>query len=264
MSSPPNDENQATHLRESSDSSVGNDKHLAVILPAYNEAKNIARVVKGVRAVQIPGVKISVVVIDDGSIDDTATLARDAGAQVLVHPRNRGVGAGFRTGLDWALEHGADLLLHMDSDGQVLAEEIPLLVDPVLHGLADVALGCRFLRGRPENLAMWKATALRGMAQLVGLVTGYRLHDLSCGFRCMNRRIMQEIRPTFDYDYIQETLIQALAHRARIVEIPVTVLYEVEPQRVAMSSRVWTYGRRFMALTGYSLLQFYRQRLFPG
>lgn len=237
------------------------DKLLLVILPAFNESRNIARVVAGVREVQIPGVRITAVVVDDGSADNTAALAEAAGAVVLSHPHNRGVGAGFRTGLDYALSRNADLLVHMDSDGQVLPAEIPLLVSPVLSGEADLALGCRFLGTRPDNLDAWKAMALQSMAQVVGLLTGYRLHDLSCGFRCMNRRMMESIRPTFDYDYIQETLIQALAHHARVVEIPVTVLYEKEPARKGMSGRVLRYGQRFMALTGYSLLQFYRKRL---
>jgi hypothetical protein len=99
------------------------------------------------------------------------------------------------------------------------------------------------------------------MARTIGVLTGTTLSDLSCGFRCMNRRILEAVRPTFDYDYIQETLIQALAARARIAEVPVTVLYEEEPaaQR-GMSRQTLRYGRRFMLLTAYSMAQFYAAR----
>jgi len=234
---------------------------LWVLLPAFNEAANIADVVRRVLAVRIEGVTIQPLVVDDGSRDDTAELARAAGAMVLVHPRNRGVGAGFRTGRDHALAAGADYLIHMDSDGQVLPEEIPQVFAPVGRGDADLALGSRFLAGaRPDNLDAWKAWGLHALARTVGVATGYHLSDLSCGFRCMNRRILEAVRPTFDYDYIQETLIQALAASARIVEVPVTVHYEKNPVRKGMSGRTLRYTRRFLGLTAYSMASFYRAR----
>jgi glycosyltransferase involved in cell wall biosynthesis len=241
-------------------------RSLWVVLPAHNEAAHIGDVVAGVRAVRIAGVDVTALVVDDGSADGTAEIARAAGAEVISHARNRGVGAAFRTGRDRALEAGADLLLHMDSDGQILAREIPLVVEPVLAGRADLALGSRFVDGgRPEHLARWKALGLTSIARGIGLLTGYRLTDVSCGFRCMNRRVMEAVRPTFDYDYIQETLIQALAVGARVVEVPVTVLYDEEPPsaggKQAMSARTFRYGRRFLALTAYGLAGFYRRRL---
>lgn len=234
---------------------------LWVLLPAYNEAANIADVVRRVRTVHIPGVEITPLVVDDGSKDQTAELARQAGAVVVSHPKNRGVGAGFRTGRDYALEHGADFLLHMDSDGQVPPEEIPLLYAPVAAGEADIALGSRFLEGaRPENMDGWKAWGLHTMARTVGVATGYRLSDLSCGFRCMNRRVLEAVRPTFDYDYIQETLIQALAIGARVVDVPVTIAYEKEPVRKGMSGATLRYTRRFFGLTAWSMANFYVTR----
>lgn len=234
---------------------------LWVLLPAYNEAANIADVVQRVLAVRIPGVDITALVVDDGSKDATAELARAAGAVVVSHPKNRGVGAGFRTGRDHALAQGADYLLHMDSDGQVPPEEIPLVFGPVGAGEADLALGSRFLDGaRPENMDGWKAWGLNQMARTVGVATGYRLSDLSCGFRCMNRRILEAVHPTFDYDYIQETLIQALAAGARVVEVPVTIKYEKDPVRKGMSGATLRYTRRFFGLTAWSLANFYKER----
>jgi glycosyltransferase involved in cell wall biosynthesis len=234
---------------------------LWVLLPAFNEAKNIGPVVEGVARVRVEGFTIHPLVVDDGSADDTARVARAAGAEVLSHPRNRGVGAAFRTGRDHALAAGADFVCHMDSDGQILPDEIPRLLDPVRRGEADLALGSRFATGQPPaNLARWKALGLTGVARTVGLLTGYRLRDISCGFRCMNRRVLEAVRPTFDYDYIQETLIQALAAGARVVEVPVTVLYGPDTERRSMSGRTLRYGRRFLALTAYGLAGFYRAR----
>jgi glycosyltransferase involved in cell wall biosynthesis len=234
---------------------------LFVLLPAYNEAAHIADIVARVRAVELDAATVHALVIDDGSRDRTAELARDAGAEVLSHPVNRGVGAAFRTGRDHALAAGADYLIHMDSDGQVLPEEVPLVFAPVASGEADLALGSRFLDGaRPPYLDAWKAWGLHTLARSVGLATGRRLTDLSCGFRCMNRRILEAVRPTFDYDYIQETLIQALAAGARVKEVPVTVRYEPEPARPGMSGHTLRYTRRFLGLTAFSLAGFYRER----
>jgi hypothetical protein len=149
----------------------------------------------------------------------------------------------------------------MDSDGQVDPAEIPLVFGPVFRGEADLALGSRFVGGRrPEHLDGWKAFGLSTAARGIGLATGYQLSDISCGFRCMNRRILEAVRPTFDYDYIQETLIQALAAGARVVDVPVTVFYEEEPARPGMSGRTLRYSRRFLMLTAYSMANFYRSR----
>src|SRR5438309_300286 len=130
---------------------------LFVLLPAFNEAAHIGPVVQGVRAVRLDGVEVTPLVVDDGSRDETAEVARAAGATVIAHPKNRGVGAAFRTGRDHALAAGADFLVHMDSDGQVPPSEIPLLYEPVARGEADLALGSRFLDGRrPAHFEAWK------------------------------------------------------------------------------------------------------------
>ncbi len=228
-------------------------ERLVVVLPAYNEAANIGPVVEGVLAQHVEGVEIVALVVNDGSRDETGELARAAGATVVSHPRNRGVGAGFRTGLVQASSMGADYLIHMDSDGQFHSEEIPLLLAPVLEGRADLTVGSRFLREPPANMGRAKARALTGVARAVGRPLGHRLTDLSCGFRCMNRRVMRMIWPTFDYDYIQETLIQAMLSGVVIEEVPVTVEYPEGEQAGAMSSRPLRYGTRFLGMTAYAL-----------
>src|SRR5262249_13242318 len=184
--------------------------------------------------------------------------ARAAGAIVVSHPRNRGVGAAFRTGRDWALANGADYLVHMDSDGQVAPREIPLLFAPVQADEADLCSGSRFRSGESEGLSRWKASGLASVARTVGVLTGYTITDLSCGFRCMNRRVLEVVSPTYDYDYIQETLIQALAAGARLREVTVTVSYDEGD--AGMSSRTMRYISRFFGLTGFALARFYGTR----
>ncbi len=236
-------------------------KRLCALLPAHNEAAHIADVVAAVRAVRLDDTEIIPLVVNDGSRDATSELAARAGAVVVDHPINRGVGAGFRTGVEWARREGVDFLVHLDSDGQIPPHQIPLLYEPVRRGDADLALGSRFLGAWPANLSRWKATSLHLFARGVGALTGHALSDISCGFRCMNRRVLEAVNPSFDYDYIQETLLQALAIGARVVDVPVEVLY----QRGApdgMSARTLRYSARFVGLVAYSLAHFYRARTF--
>jgi glycosyltransferase involved in cell wall biosynthesis len=236
-------------------------KKLCVLLPAFNEAKNIAGVVRRVRAVKIDGVDITALVVNDGSRDRTGELAEEAGATVVSHPRNRGVGAAFRTGINWAREQGFDYLIHMDSDGQVMPEEIPKVFAPVARGAADLALGSRFIGGHPENMEGWKALALRSMAITIGALVGRSLSDVSCGFRCMNRKVLDALEPSYDYDYIQESLLQAIGSGARCVDVAVTVHYEADPaNRAGMSKRVFRYTSRFVGITARSLGDLYLRR----
>ena len=236
-------------------------RRLVVLFPALNESANIGRVVGEALAVKLVDVELVPLVVDDGSKDDTGGIAERAGAKVVRHEKNRGVGAAFRSGNEWALANGADFLIHMDSDGQVLPREIPDVFGPVGRDDADLVLGSRFVAGAPpQNLERWKALALTSMARTIGALCGYSLSDISCGFRCMNRMVMEAVRPSFDYDYIQETLIQAMAIHARLVEVPVTVLYEKDPVRKGMSASTFRYSRRFMTLAAYSMANFYKKR----
>jgi glycosyltransferase involved in cell wall biosynthesis len=236
-------------------------RRVVVLLPAFNESAQIGRVVRAAQAVKYRDYLVTILVVDDGSSDGTAEVARAAGAEVVSHQRNRGVGAAFRTGLEWAKSHHAEFLVHLDSDGQIDPAEIPLVMGPVAGELADLAIGTRFSAGAPEALSGWKGSALTATARAVGFLTGQPLTDLSCGFRCLNRRVMDAVSPSFDFDYIQEVLIQALAAGARVVEVPVRVSY-APGSRAGLSSRVVRYGARFLGLTAWSMAQFYRRKLF--
>ncbi len=174
---------------------MSSSTRLYVLLPAFNESANIARVVGDVLSLKLPSVELTALVVDDGSRDATAALAKKAGARVLSHERNRGVGAAFHTGLRCAKDEGVEFLAHMDSDGQLLAADIPRLYQPVADGLCDLALGSRFVPGTapPAHFARWKGLALHSVSLGVGLVTGYRLSDISCGLRCMNRKVIEAI-----------------------------------------------------------------------
>ena len=113
-----------------------------VIIPAFNEAKSLPHVFEAVREAELDA---EIVLIDDGSTDDTARIAAANGARVIRHPFNMGYGAAIQTGYMYALEHGADLLVQMDADGQHDPRQIPALVDPIRRNECDLVLASRFL-----------------------------------------------------------------------------------------------------------------------
>jgi len=237
-------------------------KKICVLLPALNEEAHIGQLTSVIKNLSLGDVEVTVLVVNDGSIDKTFDVAQQAGAHVVSHPVNRGVGAAFRTGIEWARQNNVDYFIHMDSDGQISADQIPLIFNPVREDKADFALGSRFLKDGPPGLSSWKKICMRILSLFVGMFTGYRLSDISCGFRCMNRNVLNFLNPHFDYDYIQESLIQALAIKCRLIEVPIHVFYNPKSQKSAMSKRVFRYISRFLVITSYSLFHFYRLRLF--
>ena len=134
------------------------------VIPAWNEADTIEQVITEVK-LQVN----EVVVVDDGSHDATAKLAVNAGATVLVHPINRGQGAALRTGTQYALDQGADIIVHFDADGQFVATEIVEVIAPIIDGSAEVVFGSRFM-GKEHNLPPLKKRILLPLARLFNFI----------------------------------------------------------------------------------------------
>lgn len=236
-------------------------KRLCILLPAFNEAKNIGPLLEGISKLSFANIAVSILVVDDGSSDETGLIAKNYGAAVLSHDKNRGVGAAFRTGLYWVVENGFDYFLHMDADGQIPPAEIPKLLTPVAQGVADIAMGTRFRNGFPENFSRWKGFLLLTLARMIGVATGCSVSDISCGIRCMNRKVMTALKPKYDYDYIQQTFIQSLLVRPKLLEVPVSVIYGNTNERGGMGNKIWTYAWHFLGITGVCIFNFYWERL---
>ena len=199
------------------------------VIPAFNEAKNIAKVISDVR----PYVQ-EIVVIDDCSSDNTASLARTAGATVRRHPINRGQGAALQTGNDYALSQAADIIIHFDADDQFVAAEIPEMLGPIVNDQADIVFGSRFL-GKPANFPFSKRYIIYPLARLFNaLVFGIRLSDPQNGFRALNRRAAQIIHID-NRAMAHNSEIQAKAFNAklRISEVPITVVYHEFGQKLS-------------------------------
>lgn len=192
------------------------------IVPAYNEAKKIASVVTGL----LPCVD-EVVVIDDGSIDDTASLAEGAGATVLRHSLNRGQGAALETGHEYARSRRADFILHFDGDGQFDPEQISGALNALRASGADLLLGSRFL-GSSSSLPWFKRYVILPLGKLVDRAFGkISLTDAHNGFRILNNRALDKIRITQDR-MAHATEIPAFikSNGLRYIEHPVSVSYD--------------------------------------
>jgi len=191
-----------------------------IVIPAYNEAGVIARVVHDLRR---RGYLL--VLVDDGSADSTADIAESSGACVVRHPINMGQGAALQTGIEFALAQGADVIVTFDADGQHRADDILRLVAALTSDNADFALGSRFLGGT-VNLPPTRRLLLKAATWFTRLTSGLDLTDTHNGLRAMTRRGARAIHLRQNrMAHASEFLNQVAASGLKYVEVPVTIEY---------------------------------------
>jgi len=191
-----------------------------VVIPAFNEARAIERVVEGIRAAD-PG--LPVLVVDDGSTDDTAGAARRAGAEVLRLPINLGYGSALQTGYKYALREGYDCVVQLDGDGQHEPADIPRLLAALERDAADLALGSRFLGESGYRPGMARGAGMRLFRGLAFLLTGMRFSDVTSGYQALNREVLQFFAAErYPADYPDADVLVMLTRAGfRIAEVPV-------------------------------------------
>ena len=191
-----------------------------VVIAAYNEAEVIGRVVSELRP--FCG---QIVVVDDGSTDETRTVARRAGAMVLSHVVNRGQGAALQTGVKYCLSRGAQYVVTFDADGQHCADELPRLLEPIMSARVDITLGSRFL-GRAENMPLIRRLVLRAGTVFTGAVSGTRFTDTHNGLRAFSRRAACRLNLTEDrMAHASELIDEVVTSGLSYIEVPVTIKY---------------------------------------
>jgi glycosyltransferase involved in cell wall biosynthesis len=192
---------------------------IIAVIPCLNEEHFISDVVfETIKHVD------KVIVIDDGSKDATARLARDAGAEVISHPSSQGAGAATRTGFEAALKYGADIVVTLDGDGQHDPTEIPLLIKPMVDGKADLVIGSRFLV--EAKVFLYRKFGIDVITWLYN--TGHRdkISDAQSGFRAYSRKAIEYIDITYPgFGFSIETLVQARKYGLTICEVPVACIY---------------------------------------
>lgn len=167
---------------------------LLVAIPCLNEAATISQVVRDVPRT-IPGVmQVDIIVVDDGSTDLTSSEAKEAGALVLRHSRNLGVGKAFQTAVNYAVENKYDLMVNIDGDRQFNPQDIPKLVMPVISAQADMVTASRFINVEltPE-MSKVKLVGNHMMSYLISQLVRQNFHDVSCGFRCYSREALLQL-----------------------------------------------------------------------
>ena len=194
---------------------------LLAVVPAYNEADSIAAVVRSLRQ-HAPG--FDVIVIDDGSTDDTPKNGAEAGADVVRLPFNLGIGAAVQTGFQYALEHGYDYMAQVDGDGQHEPAELDaLLIAITADPSVDMVCGSRFLSPDTAYSApVSRRTGIHLFAFALSKILGQRVTDPTSGFRIYNRRAIRLFARDYPHDYPEvEAVLMLHTHRLRMVEVPV-------------------------------------------
>lgn len=192
-----------------------------IIVPAWNEEQNVGNTVREILSLQAG---YDVVVIDDGSVDDTAGRAREAGAEVLVLPFNMGVGGAMRTGFTYAQRHGYDRAIQVDADGQHNPRDIAI----VLGGLqnADISIGARFADVGDYKARGPRRWAMKMLASVLSRVGRTRLTDVTSGFRAGNRRAIDQYVRYYPAEYLGDTvdsLVSALHSGLTVTQVPVAM-----------------------------------------
>ena len=237
-------------------------KKLIIYIPAYNESANIESVINDLPH-QLDHVEtIEHLVIDDGSSDNTAELARKKNAVVYSHNKNLGVGAAFQSAVRLALENKADILVSIDADRQFDIREIPKLIKPILNDKADMVLGNRFSnKKRPSNMPRIKFWGNKQMANLISLITKTRYSDVSCGFRAYNIEALLNLNLFANFTYTQETVLDLVYKGLRVTEVPVSVTYY--PQRKSrVANNVFKYMVNTLGIIGQTMVNYAPMKFF--
>jgi glycosyltransferase involved in cell wall biosynthesis len=191
------------------------------IVPAYNEAESIESVIDELRSVDPD---LAIVVVDDGSTDGTNVRAQKLGLEVVRLPFNLGIGGAMQTGYQYARDHGFQLAIQVDGDGQHDPGEIAALIEPVVSGDADMAVGTRFAGDRRYRPPFARRIGIQLFARVVSLLVRQRVTDTTSGFRAVNRRGIVLFASDYPHDYPEvETTVLVHRHRLRMVEVPVAM-----------------------------------------
>jgi glycosyltransferase involved in cell wall biosynthesis len=195
---------------------------ISIVIPAYNEASRIFDVIKEIRQHGYD----TMVVVDDASKDRTRDVVSDQGVPVISHMINRGAGAATQTGIDYALQHGADIIVTMDGDGQHDAADIGRLIEPILSGSVDVVLGSRFSE-RKKGEVPWIRRLYNTIARIVtNLFFDIRVRDSQCGMRAFSRKAAELIRiRTSGFEFASEVIHQLGTSHLGFCEVPIHVRY---------------------------------------
>lgn len=197
-------------------------QHVIVFLPAHNEEHAIGEVIKQIPRHFHSNVRVSVLVIDDGSTDLTVEVAKNAGADyVYSFSENQGLGAAVRKGLSYSLELGADIGVMLDADNEYPAWQLPELLDPLLRGEADYVMGSRF-KGTIDGMRLHRRLGNYCFTFLQSLLLQKWIYDGQSGMRVFSKQAMEHGEIIHDYNYAQVLTLNLVRKGFRVKEVPIT------------------------------------------
>lgn len=201
---------------------IGENLDLTIGIPAYNEESNISNIIT-----KLKKIANRIIVCNDGSSDLTGEIAQQLGAITINHSVNRGYGAALRSIFLKAKELDSEILVTFDADGQHRIEDIEKVIEPIINNRADIVIGSRFLSNADEHVPGYRKIGIKALTKVTNISMNESLTDSQSGFRAYNRKALSEIIPSdTGMGVSTEILIKANKNKFRIVEVPITVLYD--------------------------------------
>ncbi len=193
---------------------------ILVTIPAYNEERTIGTLIEKIhKTMRNNRYNYNILIVDDGSSDKTASIAKKANAIVYSHPKNYGLAETFRTEINKSLELGADVIVHIDADMQYQPEEIPKLIKEIKNGY-DLVLGSRFI-GKIEYMPLIHRVGNIAFSRVVSQIAETKISDAQTGFRAFTREFAKKVNIKSQHTYTQEQIIRAVKNKYRIKEVPI-------------------------------------------
>src|SRR5690554_1016619 len=238
-----------------------NSYKLLIYMPALNEAETIYNVLKSIPANYEHFNAVELLVVNDGSTDDTENKSKAAGATVISHNRNKGVGEAFQTALTYALKIKASVMVSIDADGQFDVNQINDFIQPIIENKTDFCIGNRFHGNRPENMPKIKYWGNKQVNKIVSFISKTKIEDASCGFRAYSQEALLNLNLQGSFTYTHETILDLLDKGLSVKQIPVRVEYfEGRVSRIADSIIAYAFRTSiiiFRCLKDYKPSQFF-------
>ena len=236
-------------------------KNMIIYLPAYNEADTIEQVLKSLPRVLDGVEQIEILVVDDGSTDETVRIAQRENAKVISHHGNRGLGIAFQTAVNYAVINNADIMVSIDADGQFNPDDIPGLISPILNGTSHMVTANRFAYGQPKNMPRLKYWGNRQISKIISAIAKVKFTDVSCGFRAYSKEALYHLNVFGSYSYTHEVILNLVFKGLSIAEYPIKVKYFAERESKIASNLVkYTYNTSkiiFRSVLDYRPLYFF-------
>lgn len=233
-----------------------------ITIPAYNEEKTIGKVVNEIKRDIPKKYYDKIIVVNDGSKDNTAKEAKKAGAYVISHPYNRGLASAFRTEIDTCLKLKSNIIVHIDADGQYVAKDILKLLKTLKKNKADLVLGSRFA-GHIESMPIIKRIGNRIFSDVISRITYKKITDSQTGLRVFTSRLAKQLPIRYGFTYTQEQILEAAKAGFKIIEVPITFR-----KRKNSHSKLMKNPLHYALRAGISLIRTYRDyeplRFFGG